>query len=120
MCLLGEADRADDQLERSPGTKITLRAAQLGRHMTNHEEARRHVLQHLGEVFAQLAQRTAAIRTSRFLRRMGLRLLGRCSGNDRRVGFAGVLIRRGGVVAADLLSGWLALSAVFDLQIFQP
>ena len=38
---------------------VTLRAAQLRSHMANHDEARGHVLQHLADVFAQLAQPTA-------------------------------------------------------------
>src|SRR5262249_25798083 len=39
-------------------------AAQLGPHMTNHLKTRRHVLQYLGNIFAQLAQHSPAVGTS--------------------------------------------------------
>ena len=47
---------------------LARRAAQLRPHMPDHLEARRHVLQHLGNIFAQRTQRAAAIGTDLLLR----------------------------------------------------
>ena len=42
--------------------------------MADHLEARPHAFQHLGDIFAQLAQSTAAVRTGFMIRHMGMDL----------------------------------------------
>ena len=53
---------------------IATRAAQLGTHVADHLEAGRHVLQNLGDIFAELLQRAAALRAGLLLWLMGLDL----------------------------------------------
>ena len=47
---------------------VALRAAQLWTYVTDHLEAGRGVLQHLGDIFAQFAQLAATLRTAVLLR----------------------------------------------------
>src|SRR5260370_9318745 len=53
-------------------------------HMTDDLEAGREVLEHLGDVFAELLQSTATGRTALFLREVRGTSRGRWSGSDRR------------------------------------
>ncbi len=50
---------------------VAAAAAQLRPHLADHLEVRRHVLEHLGDVFAELPQRAAAIGAGFLLRRDG-------------------------------------------------
>ena len=73
-------------------------AAQLGTHVTNHLEARRNPLQDLGDIFAQLAQRAAALGAGLLLRFMGLDLARKMRGQrtPRRLALQ---VRRRGAMA---------------------
>jgi len=74
----GEQARArDDTIEGTRGRSglddlLAAAAAQLRAHMAQHFEARRHIIEHLGDIFAELGQLAAAVGTGFHRRQLGM------------------------------------------------
>ena len=77
-------------------------AAELGTNVTDHYEACRHVLEHLGNIFAQLSQLAAAVRAVPVFRKMSTNLAPKM-----RRKCTALASRRGPLAFGNIRPGWL-------------